>query len=340
MSSTKGQITSLTVRDAVQAFEAHLRFKRRAHRTIIQYRPVLREFAAWADSREPGSIRPADIQRFLSHWVADFVQRNGREPSDSALKNVQVALRSLYGYLHDFGLLVHDGRYVPNPMLAIDLPSIEQKQNDWLRQAEDEALLGAYMSTDDERIIVWFLRWSGLRIGEALSLPIKDVDLAEGLIYVRKSKTPRGKRAVPIAPQLRPQITRWLEVLASRGLYEPNGPFFATRTGKPWTAQYAEKIIRRVAHRAGVRVVSCTCGSKKSTRHEPGCPRTKSGERLSDVTPHTLRRTFGSYLLNQKVRLEVVSALLGHSSTQITERAYAELQAQTIRTEMLDALTA
>jgi integrase len=340
MNSTSELVFLTQVAEAVQAFEAHLRFKRRAHRTIIQYRPVLREFTRWAGNREPGSIRPADIQRFLSHWVAEFVRRNDREPSDSALKNVQVALRSLYGYLHAYGLLVHDGHYVPNPMLAIELPSIEQKQNDWLRQAEDEALLGVYMHTDDERIIVWFLRWSGLRIGEALSLLVTDVDLAEGLIYVRKSKTPRGKRAVPIAPQLRPQISRWLDVLTSRGLRDPNGPFFATRTGKPWTAQYAEKIVRRVACRAGVRVVSCTCGSDKNTRHETGCPRTKSGERLSDVTPHTLRRTFGSYLLNKKVRLEVVSALLGHSSTQITERAYAELQAQTIRTEMLDALTA
>lgn len=109
--------------------------------------------------------------------------------------------------------------------------------------------------------------------------------------------------------------------------------------GKPWTAQYTEKIVRRVAHRAGVRVVECTCGSTKKTKHETGCPRTQSGERLSDVTPHTLRRTFGSYLLNRGARLEIVSALLGHSSTQITERAYAELQAQTIRREMLAVLS-
>jgi integrase len=164
------------------------------------------------------------------------------------------------------------------------------------------------------------------------------VDLQEGLIYVRASKTPRGKRAVPVTSELRPRITRWLEVLDARSLLDLNGPFFPTRTGKPWSPQYAEKIVRRVAHRAGVRVVECTCASTRKTRHERGCPRTRSGERLSDVTPHTLRRTFGSYLLSRGARVEVVSALLGHSSTQITERAYAELQAQTIRKEMLAAL--
>jgi integrase len=55
--------------------------------------------------------------------------------------------------------------------------------------------------------------------------------------------------------------------------------------------------------------------------HERGCARTRNGENLSEVTPHTLRRTFGSDLLNRGLRLEVVSKLLGHASTVVTERA-------------------
>jgi integrase len=56
------------------------------------------------------------------------------------------------------------------------------------------------------------------------------------------------------------------------------------------------------------------------------------------VTPHTLRRTFGSYLLNRGLRLEVVSKLLGHASTTVTERAYAELLDETARRELFQAL--
>jgi integrase/recombinase XerD len=58
------------------------------------------------------------------------------------------------------------------------------------------------------------------------------------------------------------------------------------------------------------------------------------------VTPHTLRRTFGSDLLNRGVRLEVVSRLLGHAGTAITEKAYARLADKTIHDEMLAALIA
>lgn len=62
-----------------------------------------------------------------------------------------------------------------------------------------------------------------------------------------------------------------------------------------------------------------------------------SGENRSAVSPHTLRRTFGSDLINRGLRLETVSKLLGHANTTITERAYAQLLAPTIRRELLEA---
>jgi len=74
----------------------------------------------------------------------------------------------------------------------------------------------------------------------------------------------------------------------------------------------------------------------------PGTPRPRShcspAWPIALATPHTLRRTFGSYLLNKGLRLEVVSKLLGHSSTVVTERAYAELLGSTIRDELLAVL--
>jgi len=58
----------------------------------------------------------------------------------------------------------------------------------------------------------------------------------------------------------------------------------------------------------------------------------------SAAPPHTLRRTFGSDLLNRGLRLEVVSKLLGHATTTITEHTYAELLDDTTRRELLHAL--
>jgi integrase len=98
------------------------------------------------------------------------------------------------------------------------------------------------------------------------------------------------------------------------------------------------RVVKRVAAEAGVRVIPCGCGSASAYRHASGCPRGKAGENRSEVSPHTLRRTFATDLLNRGVRLEVVSKLLGHASVAVTQKAYATLLDSTARRELFRAL--
>src|SRR5262249_2655896 len=234
----------------------------------------------------------------------------------------------LYKFLTNYGFLVDDeGRPVRNPALALEPPTIKQRPNDWLRAAEDDALLEMRMRPHEE-ILIWLLRWTGLRIGEALALRNSDVDPIEGIINVPDSKTDSGYRQIPIVPELKPRITRWLNHLREAKVYRPNGAFFATTVVRSWkdrktgrvhqtipgramTPQQAEAIVRRVGERAGI-------------------------ERL---TPHRLRRTYGSHLLNGGARLESVSYVLGHANTSITEKAYAQLLPSTVRAEVLAVVT-
>jgi integrase len=147
---------------------------------------------------------------------------------------------------------------------------------------------------------------TGLRIDEALTLINADVDLAAGRIGVRQSKSDAGYRSVPIAPELRPHIDAWLAFVKRRGGMS-RGAFLvrATFAMKPRNVEHAR-------------------ADRRARR------------------PHAQARPFPahlrSYLLNRGVRLEVVSRLLGHANTAITERAYARLEDATIRTEMLAAL--
>jgi site-specific recombinase XerD len=139
------------------------------------------------------------------------------------------------------------------------------------------------------------------------------VDLSLNTVNVRSSKSDSGYRPVPISPELLPRIGSWIAFTKASGWYAPDGPFLVTRKRTAMKAQYVEAVLQRVGERAGL--------SRK-------------------LKPHTLRRTFGSDLLNRGVRLEVVSRLLGHASTSITERTYARLEDKTIRAEMLKALVA
>jgi integrase len=224
-------------------------------------------------------------------------------------------------------------------MEGVLAPTLEQRANDFLRPIEDAALLGCG-SPPAERIVIWLLRWTGLRVAEACALKLQDVDLTPGResLAVRKSKTTAGIRTIPLVPCLVPELEAWLTMLRGRNVASPQAAVLATAAGSAFKPTFVWRLVKRAGARADVRPVPCLCGSGKRTRHERGCPRTVSGENVSSITPHTLRRTFGSYLLKKGLRLEVVSRLLGHSSTVVTERAYAELLGTTIRDELLAVL--
>jgi site-specific recombinase XerD len=139
------------------------------------------------------------------------------------------------------------------------------------------------------------------------------------------------------ARKLRTLLHSWLDHLDNHQLTGSAVPLLSSRHGTPMPISFAWRLVKRVAHRAGVRPRPCSCYTARSP-HQPGCPRNLNGYNKSDVTPHTLRRTFGSHLLNHGLRLEVVSKLLGHATTTITEHTYAQLLDDTTRRELLHAL--
>ncbi len=280
------------------------------------------------------------LNSYLERWQERFQARHLHPPALASYRGQVSALRCFYCYLERLSLLVdEEGRALPDPTRRIACPPAPPAQNDWLRPAEDQALLACPGSLQ-ERFSVALLRWSGLRVSEATALTLADLDLTAGreTLSVRVSKTPAGKRTLPILPQLEPLLSLWLSELEQRGLATPATPLLATRNATALSHGFLWRIVKRVAHRAGIRPIACSCQTERPDRHERGCARTQNGHNLSQVSPHTLRRTVASDLLNRGLRLEVVSKLLGHASTVITERAYAQLLDETARRELLQAL--
>jgi integrase len=186
-----------------------------------------------------------------------------------------------------------------NPMRKIDQPKRDDRMGDWLRPEEDRRLLDA-ADGPIERVIVSLLRFTGLRVSEACELRWDDVDFDAQRLTVRKSKTVAGKRTIPLHPLLAPQLRLWRRWR--------NGSYvLTTKHGTPMKPQFVWRVVKRVGERAGI----------------------------EGLHPHALRRTFGSELINDGVRLETISKLLGHSSTVVTERAYAQLLDETIAREAM-----
>jgi integrase/recombinase XerD len=206
------------------------------------------------------------------------------------------AISGLYTYLGR-----HNRLSGSNPMTTVERPRVRRRKPDPLTAAESDALLSRGPGRPQQRIAVWLLRWSGVRVGEAVSLYQRDVDLELGVLHVRESKTDAGVRDVPILAELRPELLRWLGYLEDHGHKDAYLPLLCTRTERAMSDFQVYRSVKIAAARAGVR---------------PG----------GSVSPHTLRRTFATDLLNRGVPLEVVSRLLGHESTRTTQASYAELQ--------------
>lgn len=329
------------VGELLQGFDGYLRRRGRAVSTRRQYSYSLRAFSDWIGSRAVGDLTAADVDLFLASWEAEFRIRHGHLPRPATVRGTIGTLRVFFAYLEHTDLLVgSDGSMRRSPVRTFGVPACPQRPNDFLRPAEDRALLDADCP-HRHRIIVWLLRYTGVRAAEAQALTVADIDLTPDCeaLTVQGTKTPASARTIPILPQLLPLVHEHLGRIRRRTLGASDAPFLATRYGTPVARNYMWRVVKRTAYAAGVRRVPCTCDTTRQDRHARGCPRTASGENRSRVSPHTLRRTFGTDLINRGLRLESVSKLLGHSSTLVTERAYAQVLSPTIRRELVEAFS-
>lgn len=293
-----------------------------AEASKVKYRPLLESFARWAGERDVAELSTALIEfEYLPAWTENFELRNGRPPAQNTVRLKHNALSSFLDYAWRRGLIGL------NPMLAIPRPSYEAPMNDWLSSEEDFAMARVRM-TPLEDIVCGLARLAGLRCAEVTGLLRGHVDLSEGLLHVRGTKSSASVRGVVIFPELAVKIGHWMAIQDGRGLTNPLDWLVSTERGGRVAEPYVWRIVKRVAARASVRLHG------RDDRSRP-IALDRAGENVSEVSPHTLRRTYGSDLLNRGARIEVVSAQLGHASVKVTEKAYVKLLTTTQRNEIL-----
>jgi site-specific recombinase XerD len=144
---------------------------------------------------------------------------------------------------------------------------------------------------------------AGLRISEALSLELRDLN--DGVLRVRCGKGSKP-RVVAVDRQAWAVLRAWIECKARLGI---GGPLFSTLRGRRLLASYCRNLFRRLGKKAGV-----------SRR----------------VHAHGLRHTFASELADEKTDIRVIQAALGHASLQTTQSYITHLRPTTV----IDALKA
>ncbi|HPZ42466.1 MAG TPA: tyrosine recombinase XerC [Bacillota bacterium] len=265
-------------------------------------------FAAFLQ-KEDHAILPSEIDhRVFRHYLA-FLNEQGL--ARTTIARHLAAWRSLYRYLQREGIIGD------NPLTRIASPKLGRKLPQFLFEDEAQALVEAPDLNEPlglrDRALLETLYAGGLRISELVSLDTGNLDLAAG--YIRITGKRSKERMVPLGSKAVEALTKYLQearpvLLANRGrnkgrqAQQPGQLPALTQPGKPTGAVFLNRWGTRLSSR-GIRKIIDKYVEKISLERK--------------ISPHTLRHSFATHLLNAGADLRLVQELLGHTSLTSTQ---------------------
>lgn len=284
---------------AISSFLQHLVVEKGfSNNTSQAYRNDLNQFWGFLQESSNGngnsdndSEYPWDSvdSNLLNAYIGNLRIARGYRDTTTARK--VAAIRSFFGFLFESGTVTQD------PTESLGSPRVGRSLPKFLSKEEVTRLLNvAYQAGGNEgqrdATILELLYATGLRVGELVSLNVADIDLHES--YIRCWGKGSKERIVHLYPKALKELNSYLSQarVALIGNRKNEPALFVNHRGERLTRQWVWNILK-------------TCGEKA-----------KIGRR---ITPHTLRHSFATHLLQNGASLRHVQELLGHSSISTTQ---------------------
>lgn len=255
-------------------------------KTLESYSSDLARFLEFLEKNRVYNLSETDTPIILRYLIA---LRNAGLSARSRARHL-VTLRGFYRFLVHEGMLKHDPvRIIDFPKAGLRLPDVLsiQEIKDLLSLADAGKPQGAR-----DAAMIELLYAAGLRVSELIGIKLQDVSLEAG--FVRVFGKGSKERVVPIGLYAKERIDHYIVNARPQLLKKRiNHCLFVTRLGKPMTRQGFWKLFKRYVLKAGIN---------------------------KNITPHTLRHSFASHLLEGGADLRSVQLMLGHidiSTTQI-----------------------
>lgn len=269
-------------RDLIREYLSYLRVEKGlAKNSLEAYERDLAKLKAWADKN--GLAIESLTRQDLREWLIDL----GRTKLlDNSKRRLVSALRGFYKFL------MIDGHIKLNPAENLDLPQKGQYLPKFLNQTEMEMLLAAPDVSSEtglrDRALLELMYASGLRVSEAVNIRMSDVDLAAGVL----TTTGKGNktRRVPVGSS----AVEWLKSYISLRRRKENievQNLFVSMDGRPLNRRVIYSLVRDHAERIG----------------------------LQGVSPHTLRHSFATHLVQNRAEIRSVQQMLGHADISTTQ---------------------
>jgi integrase/recombinase XerD len=286
--------------DLRNILEAYLQFlyweKRLSDNTIQSYEQDLEQFVVFLEKKGMVSFSRLDqdiVEKFLRYEAK-------REIAPASLARKISALRTFFQYL------IREKMSPENCAKLIDSPRFQRKIPDVLDEVEIESLLNAPDLTKPigirDRAILELLYASGLRVSELTSLEFSHLDLENSMLRLWGKGF--KERMVPFGEEASEALKRYFQQAREQILKEKRSrSIFVGATGQPLTRQNIWVMIKKYSRKAGIE---------------------------KTVTPHTLRHTFATHLLENGADLRVVQEFLGHSDI-VTTQIYTHISKKILR---------
>ena len=258
--------------------------KKVSNNTFESYKRDLEQFKSYINSnnKKYTRIKEKDIKEYLQYLL------NEQNKKPSTISRMVASIRSFYQYEVKVGKMEED------PTANVQSPKIEKKAPCVLTSEEVELLLEQPNDIDlkgiRDKAMLEFAYATGMRVTEIISLNVEDLDLENEAVIC---KSDRRTRTIPLGRMSINAIKEYLE--KSRAILvksENEKALFVNLNGKRLTRQGFWKIIKFYQEQAHIE---------------------------KDITPHTLRHSFATHLLQNGAELKAIQSMLGHSDISSTQ---------------------
>ncbi|HEY3807871.1 MAG TPA: site-specific tyrosine recombinase XerD [Kofleriaceae bacterium] len=274
--------------EAVDLFLDHIKVERHlARHTLESYGRDLARFVGFAAARgrvDVDDVTAADVTDHMLQLASGGLAARSRA-------RALVAIRGMCRHL------VAERWLDADPSELVDAPKLPQRLPGVMGEAAVATLLAQPPDTRRGRrdaAMIELAYASGLRVSELVTLGVADLNLNHG--FVRVTGKGNKTRLVPVGAVARARLVAYLEHDRPAFVKDPaQRAMFLTERGRPMTRQGFWKLLRTYARRAGVRLPA------------------------GDISPHKLRHSFATHLVERGADLRAVQAMLGHADIATTE---------------------
>ena len=248
--------------------------------TITTYEDDINQFELFVDNKDISELKREDIEDFMRFLSAEGMK------SATIIRRI-TTIRGFYLFLAREGL-------IKESLIGLRLPKGEKKLPNVLSFEEVEDLLDAPDIENDselrDKAMLETMYASGLRVSELLSLQLGNINFNEGYLKIKGKGS--KERIVPIGEFALDFINRYVTLVRPKYSKNRTKYLFLNRDGAPISRQYFWRQIKKYALKANID---------------------------REISPHTLRHSFATHLLENGANLKEVQEMLGHTKIETTQ---------------------